>query len=205
MMSDITPGDPLSTPQQGQQVPGLPGYTTPPPPGAGGLAPPPASPEPGAGQFVLAGWWKRVGATLVDGLILVAGALLILLLFGTVFSVGFFAGDEVGIVSVIVGLLLAFVALAIVSLLYAPTLMSRTNGQTWGRQLMGIRVVRTSGEPITFGFAVIREVVLKWLVVGVVGAGTIGIFVLIDYLWPLWDEENRALHDFPVQTRTVLA
>ena len=28
---------------------------------------------------------------------------------------------------------------------------------------------------------------------------------LIDWLWPLWDDENRALHDFIVNTRTVKA
>jgi hypothetical protein len=32
---------------------------------------------------------------------------------------------------------------------------------------------------------------------------TIGIAQLVDVLWPLWDEENRALHDFIVNTRTV--
>ena len=31
-----------------------------------------------------------------------------------------------------------------------------------------------------------------------------GIAPLVDYLWPLWEEENRALHDFLVDTRTVL-
>jgi RDD family protein len=52
----------------------------------------------------------------------------------------------------------------------------------------------------------LREVVVKWLLFNaVLGSLTAGIALLIDYLWPLWDEENRALHDYLVNTRTVLA
>jgi uncharacterized RDD family membrane protein YckC len=35
-------------------------------------------------------------------------------------------------------------------------------------------------------------------------AGVIAVILgLMDVLWPLWDEENRALHDFFVDTRVV--
>jgi hypothetical protein len=34
---------------------------------------------------------------------------------------------------------------------------------------------------------------------------TFGLASLLDVLWPLWDEENRALHDYVSQTRTVLS
>jgi uncharacterized RDD family membrane protein YckC len=81
--------------------------------------------------------------------------------------------------------------------------MARTNGQTLGRKATDIRVIRTDGRPITFGFAMLREVVVKTLLFGVVGGMTVGIAQLVDVLWPLWDEENRALHDFIVNTRTV--
>ena len=93
--------------------------------------------------------------------------------------------------------------MAVVALLYAPTMMARTNGKTLGRMATGIRVVRTSGEQITFGFAMLREVAVKTILFGVAGALTGGIAQLVDYLWPLWDEENRCLHDFIVQTRVV--
>jgi hypothetical protein len=65
-------------------------------------------------------------------------------------------------------------------------------------------VVRASGEPITFGFAMVREVLVKSLLFGFLGSITFGLGTLLDVLWPLWDEENRALHDFVVNTRTVL-
>ncbi len=183
------------------------GYTGAPPPGVfGGFAESVSRPESGPGTYRLAGWWSRVGAALLDGLIIGVGGLLLLALVGAVFSVGFFASDTAGIISVIVGLMLAFGAFAVIALLYAPLMMARTDGQTLGRQAMGIRVIRVSGEPMTFGWAMLREVAIKWLLFGVVGGSTtLGLAGLVDVLWPLWDEENRALHDFIVGTRVVKA
>ena len=117
------------------------GYSSPPPPGAfgGGRQSAPAAPS--AGRYTLASWWSRVGAALIDGLIIVVGAVVILALFGALFSVGFLAGDTAGIDLVIVGLILSVIAIAIVALLYAPVMMARTNGQTLGRMALGIRVI----------------------------------------------------------------
>jgi uncharacterized RDD family membrane protein YckC len=66
-------------------------------------------------------------------------------------------------------------------------------------------VVRAGGGPMTFGFAMLREVAVKALLFGIVSSMTFGLATLLDVLWPLWDEENRALHDLIVDTRVVLA
>jgi uncharacterized RDD family membrane protein YckC len=210
--SGLTSGDPLAPGPEGpRHESGLPayappqsapGYDSPPPPGALGTSAP-ASPPIASGQYQLAGWWSRVGAFLIDGLIITVGALIILAIFGGIFSAGFFASDETGVVALVVGLMLAFVAIAIVSLIYAPLMMDRTNGKTLGRMAMGIRVVRANGQPMTFGFAMLREVAVKALLFGFAGSITFGLANIADYLWPLWDDENRALHDFVVDTRTV--
>jgi uncharacterized RDD family membrane protein YckC len=212
---DLTPGDPLGSGagEPARQEPGPPvfappeagaGYTSPPPPGAlGGASAYAAAPLPAAGRMTLAGWWSRVGAALIDGIIIVVGAILITILFGSVFSIGFAASDQAGAVSLVVGLMLAFLAIAIISLLYAPLMMARTNGRTLGRMALGIRVVRARGEPMTFGWAMLREVAVKALLFGVLSSLTFGLASLADALWPLWDDENRALHDFIVDTRVV--
>jgi len=176
-------------------------YASPPPPGAGGGIP--TAFAPGAGQLVLAGWWRRAFAALIDGVIIGAVAFAIMAVLG----IGAFSVDSTaGFVAIGVAIFVAALVLAVVSLLYAPFLMDRTNGQTLGRMATGIRVVRTDGAPMTFSWAMLREVAMKWLVIGGFGSAlTFGIAPLLDILWPLWDEENRALHDFPVQTRTVLA
>ncbi len=84
-------------------------------------------------------------------------------------------------------------------------MMSKTNGKTLGRMATGIRVIRTGGEEMTFGFAAVREIAIKGLLInGVGGAVTFGLAWILDSLWPLWDDENRALHDFIVNTRVVM-
>jgi uncharacterized RDD family membrane protein YckC len=209
----LTSGDPLAPgPDAPRHESGLPGYeperretgySSPPPPGALGAPAAPTTPVPASGRYQLAGWWSRVGAALIDSLIIGVGALIILAIFGSIFSVGFFDSEETGVVALIVGLMLSFVAIAIVALLYAPLMMDRTNGKTLGRMAMGIRVVRANGQPMTFGWAMLREVAVKALLFGFAGSLTFGLANLADVLWPLWDDENRALHDFLVDTRTV--
>jgi uncharacterized RDD family membrane protein YckC len=157
-----------------------------------------------APAYVLSGWWRRVGAAVVDVMVVGSGALLLLIAITAPFSVGFFASDDAGAASLAVGLLLAFACVTVAALLYAPALMARTNGRTLGRMATGIRVVRANGEPMTFGAAVTREVVVKTLGFGFAGSLTGGIVNALDWLWPLWDPENRALHDMVVDTRVVL-
>ena len=188
---------------------GLPGgYSSPVPPGAGGFGHPEI---PASGQLVLAGWWRRAGAALLDGLVigLIAGVLFLIL--GIVFAAaGLFEGESAdpsnGAIAAVIGTFFVVgLGFMVASLLYAPLMMSKTNGQTLGRMATGIRVVRTDGQPMTFGWSMLREVAVKWLLIGTIaGSFTLGLAALLDYLWPLWDEENRALHDFVVQTRTVL-
>ncbi len=179
------------------------------PPGAsvpGALAPQvPGTP----GPYLLASYGQRAGAAVIDFLVKAVFAVMILIGIGSAFGIGFLAGDETsGIVAVVVALILGFAAFAAASLLYEPAYMAATDGRTLGKQITGCRVVRTSGERMTFGWAVLREVVIKWLGFNVVGNSiTAGLPVAMaaDNLWPLWDDENRALHDFAAGTRVVKA
>jgi uncharacterized RDD family membrane protein YckC len=198
-MSGLTPGDPL-----GSEAPERPrhGYTSAAPPGAGGPVPSYAGAV--AGRPQLSGWWRRVGAALLDGLIVGIGSAILFVAITAPFSIGFFANDTVGVVAILVGALLAVCSVAAVSFLYAPFLMARTNGKTLGRMAFGIRVVRANGQPMTFWYAMLREVVVKALLFGFLSSFTFGIASLLDVLWPLWDEENRALHDFVVNTRVIV-
>jgi uncharacterized RDD family membrane protein YckC len=78
-------------------------------------------------------------------------------------------------------------------LIVSPILMGRDgpkNGQTWGKQAMGIRVLRNDGQPFSYGTALLRDFVIKSLLFGAVA-----IVQLVNLLWPLWDAEHQALHD----------
>ena len=214
---NLTPGDPLSggggggaRPASAPPVDAPPrtsGYTSDRPPGAGGLGPaapvprPTATPAPGP-ELVLAGWWRRAGAQAIDGTIISVLALLLVVPFG----IGIVGADsDTGIVALIGGLIVTLLVVAVVAMVYAPLLLAKTNGQTLGRMATGIRVVRTNGQAMDLGTALLREIVFKFIVINAVAGGvTFGLAPLLDVLWPLWDEEKRAGHDFPVNTRTVL-
>jgi uncharacterized RDD family membrane protein YckC len=159
------------------------------------------SASPSLGGYQLGGWWARVGATIIDGVVIGIPATLIFLALG----VGVGSGGDRSFGALIGALLLSLFVFLVFALLYAPTMMSRTNGQTLGRMATGIRVIRADGGPMTFGFAALREIVVKGLAVGIASSLTGGIAYVVDCLWPLWDDENRALHDFVVNTRTVRA
>ena len=179
-----------------------PGYRSPPPPGAGGPIAPPFEASV-MGRYVLASWLSRVGAQLIDGLIIGVGALILFLPIGAALGIGAANDSDTGVGAAIVGLLFWVLCVTVIAFLYAPILMARTNGKTLGRMAMNIRVVRTSGEPVTFWFAFLREVVVKSFLFGFISSITFGLASVLDLLWPLWDEENRALHDFIVSTRVV--
>jgi uncharacterized RDD family membrane protein YckC len=146
----------------------------------------------------LASWGSRVGATLIDWLILIVP---IAVLVALVIAVAYSSGIGAVALGVFSG-----VAYLVALLLYAPLLMAREgngNGQSWGKQIVGIRVVRDVGQPFDFGSAFLREFVIKGLLFGVVGSWFLGIPTLLDYLWPLWDDENRCLHDMVAKTHVV--
>ncbi|MDA0173064.1 RDD family protein [Solirubrobacter taibaiensis] len=156
-----------------------------------GTAPPPQP------QVPFASWGSRVGAHLLD-------ALFLLLLVGAPLGVMYAVllstidDDDAGSFFVLgwyAGLLLFYV-------LYYPLTMRRGahNGQTWGKQIVGIRVVKDSGERITGGAAFVREGLVKGFLMNLCS-----IVAILDFLAPLWDNRNQAWHDKLVSTVVVKA
>lgn len=195
-------------PGQGPQAPSFPPQAPPPPPpqapGYGGPVPPggwqaPLGQAPGWGGAPLASWASRVGAQLLDWLIV---AVPVAILGGIVAAI-FIAGSNVGgVVTAIVfgGLWL------VATFLYAPVLMAREgahNGQTWGKQIVGITVVRDTGEQVGFGWAALRQIVVIQILFGWIGGFFASIPTIVNYLWPLWDGQNRCLHDMVVSSHVV--
>jgi len=156
----------------------------------------------------LASWGSRVAAWFVDGLIIGIPATVIFLVLAAG-ALGLTGDDsDPSFWALIGGAILSTLIFAVIAIVYAPVTMARQgprNGQTWGKQAVGIRVIRDDGRPMDFWAAVLREVVVKGLAVGI--ASTIVPFVawFLDYFWPLWDDENRALHDMAVSTHVVEA
>jgi uncharacterized RDD family membrane protein YckC len=188
------PQSPYQPPQPG--YPPQTGYQPPP------YVPPPPKPKGPHGQPIFNGvecatWGSRVGAYLLD------------FLFGVVIPVaigiplaasGVSGLDTVGAVIILAAIIVGFpVCSAIVE-----SRSGAHNGQTWGKQIVGIRVIRDGGETVGFGYAFLREFLVRWLLIGFIG-GLFFIPPLLDLLWPIWDESNRALHDMVVNSHVVRA
>ena len=169
----------------------------------GGPVPPggwhqPIAQHPGWSGQPLASWGSRVGATLIDWVILVIPVIVLTVIVVAIATGSDTAGWVFGILGFLVFLVVVFV--------YAPVLMMREgkhNGQTWGKQAVGIRVVRDSGQPMSFGWSALREIAVKGLAVSIASSILPFIPWLLDILWPLWDDENRALHDMVCSTHVV--
>jgi len=218
---NLTPGDPLGGGGGGGARPAsappvdaprpTTGYTSERPPGAGGDRLGPAAPAPHLApalgpELVLESWGRRAGAQVIDGIIITLLALAVIIPFGIGIAGAGGSGSDGGVVALIGALIVTLLVVALAALIYAPLMLTKTNGRTVGRMATGIRVVRTNGQAMDFSTAMLREVVFKFVLINAIAGGfTLGLAALLDVLWPLWDEENRALHDFPVNTRTVLS
>lgn len=179
----------------------------PPPQPGGATGYPPPAPEPfaaGTPVYELSGWWRRVGAVLIDGIVVSAAAVIAGLIVGadvvTTFDSsttksGASADFHLSGGNILIDLLMYTLIVALV--------MAKTDGRTVGKMATGIRVVREDGKPVDFGFAMLREILIKHIVFGYLSIFTLGIATLLNYLWPLWDEQNRTLHDRIVKSRVV--
>jgi uncharacterized RDD family membrane protein YckC len=209
----------METPQQpdqpGPEQPPSPA-APPPPPGPqapassqappGGWQQPIGRQDPGWVGQPLASWGSRVAAWFIDLLIIAVPATII---FWTLVAgaIGLSGDDsDASFWALVGGALLSVLIFAVIALIYAPATMARQgphNGQTWGKQLLGIRVVRDSGAAMDFWSAALREVVVKGLAVGIASSIIPFIPWFLDSFWPLWDDQNRALHDMAVSTHVV--
>ena len=135
--------------------------------------PPSFPPGPGGStasdRLEYAGWWLRGAAALLDGLIIGAPVFVVSIVLAVAF------GNSPG--ASLLRLLLALV----VGIAYYVKTMTREgprNGQTLGKQLVGIRVVRDDGYPVGPGIVLRRELLIKGLLTWI----TLGVFELVDCL-----------------------
>ncbi|MBA9001865.1 putative RDD family membrane protein YckC [Actinomadura cellulosilytica] len=147
---------------------------------------------------VLAEWGSRVGAYIIDGLIIGVPA-------GVLYVIGFIclgagAGDPYtgeGGSGGLVALAFLFWGLSfIVSVVGGLWLVYQegTTGQTIGKRQMGIKLIGShSGQPIGFGSAFVRKIahILD------------GIPCYIGYLWPLFDDKKQTFADKVMSTLVV--
>lgn len=190
-------------------APHRPGVQAPPPPHQVAAAYAAASQQP-ANVHVLANWWPRAGAYIIDSLVFGIGIAIVMLVVGLAagmtvdeatlfFSTGQLPESIVHPAPLYVALVVGRVLIGVIPAFF----LVRWNGQTPGKRAVGLRVMRGGGEPMTYGVALRREVLGKTIIVQLASVVTVGIAAVLNYLWPLWDAERRAGHDLLADTRVV--
>ena len=145
-----------------------------------------------------AGFWVRLGATVIDVLLLFLLYCIILQLVDMVASV--FSLTDVLIslswnVAMISRLFLNPTVLAVAGVIKIAYFVGfwTWRGQTPGKMLFGIKVIRTDSSPITLGYAFLRYLGY------IVSAMTL----YIGFIWIAFDSHKQGLHDKIADTYVV--
>lgn len=118
-----------------------------------------------------AGFWARLGANLLDGLIIgIPLSVISFFIFGD--------WDDTPITSV-------------GNILYTILVPVLWTGYTVGKKILGIRIVKVDGSKLGYG-----AMILRVLVGGLVYAVTLGIGLIVSAFMVGIREDKRAIHDF---------
>lgn len=142
-----------------------------------------------------ASWGSRAGAFFIDNLILLI-PWAIAVTFFVVAAVREDDGRNADSLWILGGLV--SVAAVIIPFVYFAILNGNERGQTIGKRATGIRVRKRDGvTPLGTGRALGR-----YALTAVISA-FLGPLILVDYLWPLWDDAKQTLHDKAVDSIVV--
>ncbi|MDP7598185.1 MAG: RDD family protein [Acidimicrobiales bacterium] len=164
---------------------------------------PPSTSGAEPGLLVPAGWWRRAKAMIVDILIFMLAALIptVMVVVGLVTVVD----EETNYDTAWVGWILFAIGLVLwlVVMVWAGWKFGWRQGVTGvtpGKRRLGIRLVDVGTGEAPGGARGLG----RWLVPGLINS-VVNVFSLIDYLWPLWDDENQRVTDKMFKTRVVEA
>ena len=166
----------------------------------------------------LAGWWMRVGASLIDSLILGPLGLLLGFPFLLQYLRAYTAyvdqmtaarqrGDVVDPTSFLADAWLPLIGVAVVAtivgLVYHGGFL-RWKNATPGKLAVGLRV-RLREKPGQLPWSAIAKRLLVYYGSSLLSViPVLGLVSLLNVLWPLWDDTNQALHDKAARTNVVV-
>ncbi|QFG24815.1 RDD family protein [Actinomadura sp. WMMB 499] len=198
------PGQQGAAPYPGQQPPGVP------PQGQPAYGPPGYGPPPGYGgpQDMLAGRWARLGAAVLDGLILAVVMIPVMLAsirwdrFTELAESGEPMTDPMELYNIPV-LVAGYVVVFIIGFAYY-TITQAKWGQTIGKRACGIRLVTAADQSaVSWGQVAGRQAFVYGISIVTVllnftvplAAFPVSILSTLDSAWILWDPRRQALHD----------
>ena len=140
--------------------------------------------------YKYAGFWRRLGAYTVDGIIIFFTFIVLSVIASLAFFSGAISGNSKDFIvdladparfsSVKIFIWIFFISLYIAYFTY----FHGTTGRTLGKMFFGLQVVSADGTPISFGIAFLRAV----------GYLVSGIFYL-GFIWAAFDKRKQGWHD----------
>jgi len=130
---------------------------------------------------IYADFGSRFLAALVDGIILAVIGFVVGALVGALFGGNLRTPSDLDNFTLLNNLIGA-----VIGAIYPMYFLVMQNGQTPGKRMMRIRVVRKDGAKLSWFDAFLREVVGKFISAFV---------LLLGYLWMLWDADKQTWHD----------
>ena len=139
----------------------------------------------GAGGSEHTRFWMRAAAAALD-------LLIVLLAFGSWMAAGVLIEDSYDVSDLLTPWIIAS-SITVVLVAIGFWVLTALRGQTFGKMILGLKVVNEMGEPPGFSVALLREAVGKfWIPISIIG-----------FITAAWDRERQALHDHLAHTYVV--
>ena len=141
--------------------------------------------------YKYAGFWRRLGAYTVDGIIIFFTFIVLSIIASLAFFFGAISGNSKDFIadladparfsSVKIFIWIFFISLYIAYFTY----FHGTTGRTLGKMFFGLQVVSADGTPISFGIAFLRAV----------GYLVSGALFNLGFIWIAFDKRKQGWHD----------
>jgi uncharacterized RDD family membrane protein YckC len=136
------------------------------------------------------GFWKRALAISIDMMALYFISMILGSISIVILSIASDTALTEGISETANGLLAAWYAMGLVTNLFYFTYFPATTGQTLGKKILGLKIVKLSGEPIGKGTAFLR-----WM-----GYLVSFVFFCLGFIWVIFDRKRQGWHDKIAET-----
>jgi len=157
-------------------------------------------PRPSVGQLpsyakeaAFKGFWIRLVAAILDSIIIIVMTLIILAVLGIIATILF--GEGAGIATI----LLTLLSISLALILYKPLMEGSEYQATFGKVILGMKVVNQNGNRLTMSESFLRTIVYTAMLAipGINIAGMLGL-VMIGFT-----EQKQGLHDMLSKTFVV--